>query len=139
MESALTISPPWAFAMARARADLPLAVGPAMSQTLPMHFSLTLVSPGAEPRAKLRYTPDARAISLSVDSRVDVTTALADGGVVERTLGPMSTPLSGAASTNGMQVEFGPSGPGEGLDGGLDPETAPSCPASRTPARWPKA
>src|SRR5688500_11680883 len=48
MESALTISPPTASASVRARADLPLAVGPAISQMRPvMELVLTLVSPDA--------------------------------------------------------------------------------------------
>src|SRR4051812_45623849 len=48
MESALTISPSSSRANRRARADLPLAVGPAISQTDSMHFALTLVSPDPE-------------------------------------------------------------------------------------------
>src|SRR5690349_18808652 len=48
MESALTISPPSRSARLSARADLPLAVGPAISQTHLMHFALTLVSPDPE-------------------------------------------------------------------------------------------
>ena len=45
MESALTISPPVASASLSASADLPLAVGPAISQMRPDMFSITLVSP----------------------------------------------------------------------------------------------
>jgi phosphoserine phosphatase len=46
MESALTISPPTASAKVSARADLPLAVGPAISQMRPvMELVLTLVAP----------------------------------------------------------------------------------------------
>src|SRR5688500_10763177 len=46
MESALTISPPTASARRRASADLPLAVGPAISQMRgSMDLVLTLVAP----------------------------------------------------------------------------------------------
>src|SRR5436305_11887132 len=46
MESALTISPPVAWASRRASADLPLAVGPAISQMRgSMELVLTLVAP----------------------------------------------------------------------------------------------
>src|SRR6476659_5915465 len=46
MESALTISPPVASASRSASADLPLAVGPAISQMRPvMELVLTLVAP----------------------------------------------------------------------------------------------
>src|SRR5689334_23313216 len=45
MESALTISAPVASASLSASADLPLAVGPAISQMRPDMFSITLVSP----------------------------------------------------------------------------------------------
>src|SRR5579875_3354093 len=50
MESALTTSPPSVSARRSARADLPLAVGPAISQTLgPMAlFAVTLVGPDAQ-------------------------------------------------------------------------------------------
>src|SRR6185436_5918612 len=56
MESAPTISPPTASANAIASADLPLAVGPAISQMRPvMELVLTLVAP-----------PDAGALSLNL-------------------------------------------------------------------------
>src|SRR5579875_2348267 len=47
MESALTTSPPSVSARRSARADLPLAVGPAISQTLGSMalFAVTLVGP----------------------------------------------------------------------------------------------
>src|SRR5690606_24880084 len=49
MESALTISPPESLASLKARADLPLAVGPAISQMRgSMQLALTLVSPAAD-------------------------------------------------------------------------------------------
>src|SRR5438045_3160278 len=48
MESAPTISPPVASASRSASADLPLAVGPAISQMRPVMFSITLVSPDPE-------------------------------------------------------------------------------------------
>src|ERR1700749_932723 len=48
MESALTISPSSRSASASARADLPLAVGPAISQTPAMRFALTFVTPAAD-------------------------------------------------------------------------------------------
>src|SRR5215218_6895962 len=53
MESALTISRPTASASLSASADLPLAVGPAISQMRPvMQLVLTLVGPdGAETKA----------------------------------------------------------------------------------------
>src|SRR5690349_20387045 len=56
MESALTISPPSACARRRASADLPLAVGPAISQMRGfMELVLTLVAP-----------PNAGALSLNL-------------------------------------------------------------------------
>src|SRR5690349_17475726 len=63
MESALTISPPVALASSCPSADLPLAVGPAISQMRPvMELVLTLVSPdGAQNQAAARRIVEALA------------------------------------------------------------------------------
>ena len=78
MESALTISAPTRAASSSARPDLPLAVGPAISQTLGFAMSLALTfvtpSPDSEPAA---------------DARLEAAVAAAGGRVkARRTLGP---------------------------------------------------
>src|ERR1700761_5519045 len=76
MESALTTSPPIRSARARARPDLPLAVGPAISQTPLMFLALTLV------------TPEADALVAACD-RLGAAVAAAGGAVkAQRMLGP---------------------------------------------------
>src|ERR1700743_3144597 len=76
MESALTISPPIRSARASARPDLPLAVGPAISQTLPMSLVITLVR------------PEAAALVAACDRLAGAVTAAGGAVKAQRMLGP---------------------------------------------------
>src|SRR5579875_2377669 len=106
MESALTISPPTASARASARADLPLAVGPAISQTPAMLYALTLVTP--DPDALPEACQRALAAVASAGARVKEPRPLGPGAMDYLVEANEAAPVHAAliAALDGKPVDF---------------------------------
>src|SRR6202012_2332117 len=111
MESALTISAPWASASRRANADLPLAVGPAISQMRgAMELVLTVVAP-----------PGVGAVSLNLR---DVFASVGARGKESRKLGAGDSGVTDVileADEHAVRAALAPAIPARGVDWCLQP------------------
>jgi hypothetical protein len=82
----------------------------------------TLLSPGAEPRGKLRYRTGAQAMEVRVETTVDSTVNTPDGSYRDA-VSPLVIPVTAYPSPGGLEVELGQTelvgGAGASADGGM--------------------